>query len=78
MKSIAIFFLFIGIILIINGYYSQMYEISEKPKTTIKFIPRNIYEDQMNPQEQLSEFYKSLFDSVQPTLYNDKPDITTK
>jgi hypothetical protein len=73
MKSIAIFFLFIGMILIINGYYRQQYELTQKPKTIIKYVPRNIYEDQMNPQEQLSEFYKSMFDNVQPNLYNDKP-----
>jgi hypothetical protein len=72
MKSIAIFFLFIGIILIINGYYRQKYELSEKPKIIVKYIPRTLYDDQLSDNERLDEYYQSMFDTTQPGFYNDK------
>lgn len=72
MKSIAIFFLFIGIILIINGYYSQKYELSEKPKTIVKYIPRTLYEEQLSDNERLDQYYQSMFETTQPDFYNDK------
>ena len=72
MKSIAIFFLFMGIILIINGYYSKKYELSEKPKIIVKYVPRSLYEEQLTADEQLIDYYQSMFDKTQQNFYNNK------
>ena len=61
MKSIAIFLLFVGTVLIIQGYYSNLASCP-KPKTVIKYIPRSLYEEQISGNENLDEYYKSMFD----------------
>lgn len=63
MKSIAIFLLFIGIILIIDGYYKQINTCS-KQKTIIKYIPRTTYEEQLSGEENLKSFYKGMFEDI--------------
>jgi len=63
MKAIAIFLLFIGMILIIQGYYESI-SICPKNKTIIKYVPRFEYEDQLTPSENLKLFYKSMFEDV--------------
>jgi len=63
MKAIAIFILFIGCLLIIQGYYSNK-KICKKDKVIIKYIPRSVYEEQMTPAESLQTFYKGMFDDI--------------
>jgi len=70
MKSIAIFILFLGLILIIKGYYSKKYKTLTEPKVIIKYIPRSEYEEQLSDSEKLSEFYKNMFELTQPNLYD--------
>jgi len=72
MKSIAIFLLFIGIILIIQGYYKQKFNNCTKAKTIIKYIPRTLYEEQLSDSDKLNEYYSSIFEQTQPNYYNDK------
>jgi hypothetical protein len=67
MKSISIFLLFIGIILIIQGYYSNL-SACPSPKTIIRYVPRTIYEDQMTPGESLTSFYKGMFEDIQSEI----------
>lgn len=62
MKSFAIFLLFIGTILVIQGYYSQSYDPSKFQKTHIKYVPRSHYEDQLG-EENIDQYYKGIFDS---------------
>jgi len=57
MKAIAIFILFIGCLLIIQGYYSNK-KICKKDKVIIKYVPRSVYEEQMNPQKVYKLFIK--------------------
>lgn len=64
MKSIAIFILFIGTILIIQGYYSNL-AACPKPKTIIKYIPRSLYEEQLSDNGNLDEYYKGMFEKTQ-------------
>jgi len=61
MKAFAIFFLFIGIILVIQAYYKNL-SACPKSKTIIKYVPRSIYEDQLSDNQKLTEFYKVMFD----------------
>jgi len=70
MKVIAIFLLFIGMILIIKGYYSKKYKKMTEPKIIVKYIPRSYYEEQLSDSERLNEYYKSMFEDTQPNIYN--------
>ena len=53
MKAIAVFLLFLGMLLIIKGYYSNKYKKQTQPKVIVKYIPRSEYEAQMSDQERL-------------------------
>lgn len=70
MKAIAIFLLFLGMILIVKGYYSKKYKKMAQPKVIIKYIPRSEYEEQLSPEQKLTSFYKGLFENTQPNMYN--------
>ena len=61
MKSIAIFLLFVGTVLVIQGYYSNLANCP-KSKTVIKYVPRSVYEDQMSADESLNSYYKGIFE----------------
>ena len=63
MKAISVFLLFLGTILVLQGYYDQKVKAScPKPKTEIKVVPMSVYEEQMKPTESLLTFYKSMFE----------------
>jgi len=70
MKAIVIFILFLGMILIVKGYYSKKYKNLSQPKVIIKYIPRSEYEEQLSDEQKLSEFYKGMFENTQPNIYN--------
>jgi len=78
MKAIAIFLLFLGMILIVKGYYSHKYSKMATPKVIVKYIPRSEYEAQMSDDQRLADFYKGLFEGVQPNVYNSKININNK
>ena len=59
MKAIAIFLLFIGSILIIQGYYANK-SVCKKDKVIVKYIPRSIYEEQLKPEESLQSFSREV------------------
>jgi hypothetical protein len=63
MKPIAIFLLFIGSLMIIQGYYSNK-SVCKKDKVVVKYIPRSVYEEQLNPAESLQTFYKGMFEDI--------------
>jgi hypothetical protein len=63
MKAIAIFLLFIGSIMIIQGYYNNK-SICKKDKVVVKYVPRSVYEEQLKPEESLQTFYKSMFEDI--------------
>ena len=63
MKAIAIFLLFIGSIMIIQGYYNNK-SVCKKDKVVVKYIPRSIYEEQLKPEESLQTFYRGIFEDI--------------
>jgi hypothetical protein len=63
MKAIAVFLLFIGSIMIIQGYYNNK-SVCKKDKVIVKYIPRSVYEEQLKPEESLQTFYKSMFEDI--------------
>lgn len=75
MKAFAIFLLFIGIILVIQAYYSNNNTCPE-PKTIIKYVPRSIYEEQLSDKQKLTEFYKVMFDGS--NINNNDIDLTNQ
>lgn len=60
MKSIAIFLLFIGTVLIIQGYYNNI-AACPKPKTIIKYVPRSLFEEQLSGEDNLTNTYQGMF-----------------
>lgn len=65
MKAISVFLLFLGTLLVLQGYYDQKMQTSCPPaRTEIKVVPMAIYEQQMKPAESLTQFYKSMFEST--------------
>lgn len=65
MKAIAVFLLFVGMFLVVQGYY-QRREACPAPKTEIKYIPRSLYEEQLSDEQKLAVHFKSLFEDVSP------------
>ena len=63
MKAIAVFLLFIGSIMIIQGYYNNK-SVCKKDKVIVKYIQRSVYEEQLKPEESLQTFYKSMFEDI--------------
>jgi hypothetical protein len=78
MKAIAIFLLFLGMILIVKGYYSNKYKEMTKPKVIIKYVSRDEYEAQLSDELKLAEFYKGMFEGTQPNIYDSKININNK
>jgi len=74
MKSISIFLLFIGMFLVVQGYYSQTNNCPA-PSVQIKYVPRSVYEEQLSPDNEsiVSKQFKSLFEDIQPWPGIQKP-----
>lgn len=66
MKSVILFLMFLGMVLIIHGIYEQRYTALEK-KTRIeyRFIPRTYYEEQLN-NSTVSSNFKNMFNKESP------------
>jgi hypothetical protein len=65
MKSIAVFLLFVGSILVVQGYYSKVAETSCPPREVeIKYLPMSLYEEQLSDENKVSKQFKSLFEDV--------------
>tara|TARA_B100001175_G_C19100970_1_gene445120 strand:- start:193 stop:396 length:204 start_codon:yes stop_codon:yes gene_type:complete len=64
MKSLILTLLFIGIIIIIQGYYQQKLKNEKSKKIIKKYIPLNIYEQKMNGSEFIINQFKSSFEKI--------------
>jgi hypothetical protein len=65
MKAVAIFLLFFGMILVLQGYYSK--ETTKKCKkstTQIKYVPRSVYEEQIaaGSENAVTKQFKGMFE----------------
>jgi len=69
MKAIAVLLLFIGMFLVVQGYY-QKTNTCPTPQIQVKYIPRSLYEEQLgdDPQKAVSSQFKGLFEDVDPLL----------
>lgn len=65
MKAISVFLLFLGTILVLQGYYEHQSKLAcPKQKETVKVVPMSVYEQQLSPSESLSKYFKSMFEDV--------------
>ena len=73
MKAIAVFLLFVGSILIVQGYYSKSSKgTCPTPEIEIKYLPLSVYEEQLSDENKVSKQFKSLFEDIStwPTVRN--------
>lgn len=74
MKAIAVCLLFIGMFLVVQGYYSQKSECPP-PEVQVKYIPRSLYDEQLsdNPESQVSTQFKGMFEDINPWMSANNP-----
>lgn len=64
MKAISVFLLFVGMFLVVQGYYSQKVACP-KPKVQIKYIPKTLYDEQLS-EPTVEKHFKGMFEDIQP------------
>lgn len=65
MKAIAVFLLFVGSLLVVQGYYSKTSETAcPVPEVKVKYVPMSLYEEQLSDENKVSKQFKSLFEDV--------------
>jgi hypothetical protein len=69
MKAIALLMLFIGMFLVVQGYYKKT-NTCPPPQIQVKYIPRSLYEEQLSddPSSMVSNQFKSMFEDTDPLL----------
>lgn len=64
MLSVLFLFLFIGIIMIIDGIYlDEIKKLKKDVKIEYRFIPRSAYEDSLIDSNKKQQIYSSIFDA---------------
>lgn len=68
MKAIAVFLLFIGMFLVVQGYYQQVSNNTTEPAVRVEYIPRSLYDEQLSndPTLMVSQQYKGMFEDINP------------
>lgn len=64
MKAISVFFLFVGMFLIVQGYYSQK-AACPPPKVEVKYIPKTLYDEQLS-EPTVAKHFKGMFEDTHP------------
>jgi hypothetical protein len=67
MKAIAVFLLFLGMFLVVQGYYVQETQCPP-PTVEVKYIPMSLYEEQLSndPKASLERQFKGMFEDTNP------------
>lgn len=67
MKAIAVILLFIGMFLVVQGYYKKT-NTCPPPQVQVKYIPRSLYDEQLSdePSTLVSNQFRSLFEDLDP------------
>jgi hypothetical protein len=65
MKAVAVFLLFVGMFLIIQGYYKQETKCPA-PKVEVKYVPISLYEEQLTPEQSVTKQFKGMFEDINP------------
>lgn len=64
MKLVILSILFIGIIVIIQGYYLKKLNELERQKVITKYVPLGVYEGRMSGTEMIDNQFKSQFAKI--------------
>ncbi len=71
MKSLSLFVLMLGIIMVTVGYMDKKVKTAEKEKQIeYRFVPRSIYDEQIQPIN-LSDTFSTMFSDIDP-IFIDK------
>lgn len=74
MKSILVLLLFMGMFMIVHGFYEQqLKEIEKNPKVEYRFVPRSYYEEQLLDMDggegsKASLHFKDMFQKDTPWM----------
>lgn len=61
MKSVIFLFLFIGIIMVIDGIYKdEIHKLKKRKQIEYRYVPRDMYEDMLYSQHTTPK-YESIF-----------------
>lgn len=63
MKAIAVFVLFVGMFLVVQGYYNKV-KACPPPKVEVKYIPYSLYQEQLSDAQNLQQHFKSMFEDI--------------
>jgi hypothetical protein len=67
MKTIVMFLIFLGALLMIKGIYEQKYDTLKKNvRVEYRFIPRTYYEEQLEQNADVSTKFKNMFGKESP------------
>ena len=69
MKSLSFLIFVVGIVFTTIGYMEMKIENSNKKLIEYRFIPRNVYDEQFNPQN-LKQSFSDMFEKLEPSSYN--------
>lgn len=70
MKSLSLFLLMIGIIMITVGYMNNKIENTKTEKIIeYRLVPRSLYDDQIKPQN-LNQTFSTMFSDIDPIFEN--------
>ena len=69
MKAIAVFLLFIGMFLVVQGYYSKV-TACPAPEVQVKYITRSLYDELLSNESQsmVSKQFKGMFQDIDPLM----------
>ena len=70
MKTIILFLMFLGIILIMSAVYEdKLADAKKNVKVEYRFVPRTFYEEQLSSNSNLMEKVGSMFTKTNPWFY---------
>lgn len=64
MKNVILLLVFIGILVIVQGYYENKINNVKKQQTVVKYVPLHTYEGKMNGAESIDNQFKSSFEKI--------------
>lgn len=63
MKALAMFFMFLGILLVVHNIYEEKYEkLKKNVRIEYRFIPRTYYEEQITANPEIAARFKNMFE----------------
>lgn len=64
MKLVVLFILFLGILVVVQGYYMKQLNDVKGEKTVTKYVPLSVFEGRMNGSEMIDYQFKSQFQKI--------------